>query len=389
MPPRKRKASVKTGVEPSYMLPTNVYEAAVKRIHWVFDEFERPAVSWSGGKDSTVVLEIALAVARERGRLPLDVYWLDQECEYQATVAYAREVAARPDVRFHWYQVPFRLFNATSSFDTWANVWGEGEEWVREKEPGAIHENTFGVDRFTEVLNAIGMQFDVTLTGVRAEESPARRIGLTSYPSYKWATWGAKAGRTNTVRLHPIYDWTFRDVWKAIHVGGWTYNSIYDEQYRYGVRLREMRVSNYHHETALASLFWLQEVEPETWEAATRRLPGIATAGQIGKEDYFPTEVPFMFSGWEDYFEYLVQHLPATPEDEETYRNQFTDLVRRLWYEDRERIAQACVMSLIANDLYFSKLNQFYVMHHRTDRDLRAAGLIDEHGNRVPQGESA
>ena len=35
---------------------TNVYEKALERIRWLFDEFDTVATNISGGKDSTVVL---------------------------------------------------------------------------------------------------------------------------------------------------------------------------------------------------------------------------------------------------------------------------------------------------------------------------------------------
>lgn len=387
---KKRKAAKSPGVRASekattYLLPGNVFDAALNRIRWVFDEFEHVGMSWSGGKDSAVVLNLALRVAEEKGRLPLDVFWLDQEGEYAATVEHAREVKAMPGVRFHWYQIPFLLFNATSHEEKWINVWGEGEEWVRPKEPDSIHENTYGTEHFYETLDAIGRQFDVVLTGMRSEESPTRRLGLTTVPAYKWATWGSKATRSKCPTLHPIYDWTYRDVWKAIYSEGWSYNPIYDVQHRYGVPVLKMRVSNYHHETAIHSLFWLQEAEPETWEAATRRMSGISTAGQIGAEDFFPSEVPFMFDGWEDYFLYLVEHLPKSEEDAAIFRKQFTDTVDFLWYVDREEIAKACTKILFVNDTWGTKIELFRATHRLRDDVLKRMGLLDADGNRIPQ----
>ena len=60
-------------------LADDVLVAAKKRIRWVFEEFEHVAVNTSGGKDSTVVLELSLQVAEEMGRLPLKVMFVDQE----------------------------------------------------------------------------------------------------------------------------------------------------------------------------------------------------------------------------------------------------------------------------------------------------------------------
>ena len=37
----------------------------------------------SGGKDSAVLFNLAMTVAKERNRLPLKVFWLDQEAEWK------------------------------------------------------------------------------------------------------------------------------------------------------------------------------------------------------------------------------------------------------------------------------------------------------------------
>ena len=45
---------------------TNVFDKALERINWLFDEFDTVATNISGGKDSTVVLELLIKVAKER-----------------------------------------------------------------------------------------------------------------------------------------------------------------------------------------------------------------------------------------------------------------------------------------------------------------------------------
>ena len=113
------------------------------------------------------------------------------------------------------------------------------------------------------------------------EESPGRPLGLTGSPVYKGVTWGHQHYSKNCnphgkphVTFYPIYYWSYTDVWKAIHDNGWKYNKLYDAQYRLGTPVPNMRVSNLHHETALQNIFYVQEVEPETYEKLTRRLQG-------------------------------------------------------------------------------------------------------------------
>ena len=59
----------------------NVHTEAIKRINRLFDDFENVVVGFSGGKDSTVCLNLTLMVAEQRNRLPLKVVWVDQEAE--------------------------------------------------------------------------------------------------------------------------------------------------------------------------------------------------------------------------------------------------------------------------------------------------------------------
>jgi predicted phosphoadenosine phosphosulfate sulfurtransferase len=373
-----RRAAIKGSsyVSPKYLLPGTVYDAAKKRIRWLIHEFDgKIAVSTSGGKDSTVVAELAIEVAREESCLPVTMVWLDQECEYQATAEYQRRMADRPETDFRWYQIPFNLYNATNHDEPWLHVWGEGEEWVREKESDSIHENIFirpdgtTVDRFKELLIAINTAIGgAFLTGVRSEESPTRRAFLITNPGYKWVTWvtqGQGHGRGHYWLFHPIYDWSYRDVWKAILDNDWTYNVHYDRQFRLGTPTNKMRVSNYHHETALDALFNLQEFEPETWEKATKRLMGISTAGHIGRKDWQPKELPYMFASWWEYLDYLIDNLVTVEEYQRTFRGRAAALATSLPWVSREQIAREMVRAVIGNDLYGTTTQMFKVVHTR------------------------
>lgn len=51
----------------------NVFDEAMNRIRMLFDNFPEIIVCMSGGKDSTVVFNLAMIVAKERNRLPLKV----------------------------------------------------------------------------------------------------------------------------------------------------------------------------------------------------------------------------------------------------------------------------------------------------------------------------
>ncbi|VFS84893.1 Predicted phosphoadenosine phosphosulfate sulfotransferase [Kluyvera cryocrescens] len=48
--------------------PSPVLDATYDRIAWTLDNFSRTCVSFSGGKDSTVMLHLTAQMARARGK---------------------------------------------------------------------------------------------------------------------------------------------------------------------------------------------------------------------------------------------------------------------------------------------------------------------------------
>lgn len=364
---------------PLYYLEENVFERALKRIRWLWDEFgHAPLVNSSGGKDSTVVLELTLRVAAERGNVEkVPVLWLDQESELQATVDYMKEVMYRPQVDPHWLQMPFTLVNAASHEQLWMNCWEEGkdDEWMHPKDPIAKQVNDTGEIRFAKMLDAYAARFPdrASLIGMRAEENPMRRLGLTRRPCYKWITWGRKG--TNNVSFNPIYDWTWRDVWKAILDEGWKYNRNYDDQYRYGAVPSRMRVSSLNHEVSIIGLHTLQEIEPATYEALVRRVEGVRTINHVGDLDMVPDldRLPFMFDSWREYRDYLLEHLLA-PVWQEQFRKKFAWWDRRFpnlmrtnkdWHD---MLMRAMVSSIVTNDIDFYWLRTFQMWRPEEDR---------------------
>src|SRR5690348_5373989 len=67
----------------------NVLEAAQDRIKTVFSEFDNVYVSFSGGKDSGVMLNLAIECIRKHfPTRRLGVFHIDYEAQYQMTTDY-------------------------------------------------------------------------------------------------------------------------------------------------------------------------------------------------------------------------------------------------------------------------------------------------------------
>tara|TARA_B110000858_G_C17725779_1_gene437591 strand:- start:745 stop:1230 length:486 start_codon:yes stop_codon:yes gene_type:complete len=128
----------------------------------------------------------------------------------------------------------------------------------------------------------------------------------------------------------------------------------------YGVDIRSMRVSNLHHETAIQTLFYLQEIEKDTWTALTKRMSGIDTAGKLSKEDYFIKELPFMFKNWEEYRDFLLEKLVKNESLKDKLKKKFILYDERYAkMNNKERLVKAEINTILANDIDLNKLRNF------------------------------
>lgn len=347
----------------------NVFDAALDRIRFIFDEFDEVAVAVSGGKDSTVIFNLAMRVAKERGRLPLTVFWIDQEVEWQATVDWCEAVMTRPDVRPLWFQMPMVITNNASAYERFNYCWREEdkESWTHPKHPVSIKVNRYGTTRFHELFAAImGVEYAgkrmCWLGGMRAEENPKRFVGLTNAVTYKWVTWGSKPTKNREHYVfHPIYDWTWRDVWKAIQDNQWPYNRVYNAYYQMGVPVMAMRISNLHHETAFQNLLLVQEIEPETWNRVAHRICGANTIKHLGDHAYTcPESLPPMFASWKEYALYLADNLIQEPKHKAALLH-YVGLREGVYIHDRiaTDFWKKVVDTVLSSDWDFTKIANF------------------------------
>jgi predicted phosphoadenosine phosphosulfate sulfurtransferase len=129
-----------------------------------------------------------------------------------------------------------------------------------------------------------------------------------------------------------------------------------------------MRVSNYHHETAVHALFMLQEIEPATYEAATRRISGIDTAAKLGKDDYFIHDLPFMFTSWGEYRDYLLVNLITDERYQKRFADRFRGMEERYPHEIGPSFYRAQINSILTNDVEMTKLSNWEASHFTTKR---------------------
>lgn len=329
----------------------SVLIAARGRIAAIFDAFERVVVSVSAGKDSTVIRHLCIEEARRRGRR-VSLFFLDQEAEYQSTIDLMETWMADPEIDPLWYQVPIRMTNATSHRDYWLYAWGPDEEWMRPKHPLAIPEIAADYPRrfypfflWFEGQTRIPTAYVV---GLRSKESMNRFRAISKTKNtlngWSWTTC-SKSGNGLAVRVYPIYDWTFGDVWKYIADNGLAYNRYYDRMFaKHGANMARMRVSNLIHEKSFRCLVDLQEFEPSTFDRLVRRLGGVHCAALYAREGAIldAKDLPAGFASWRSYRDYL---LDTTPIDRvERFRKRFAGQI------DDEETCRQQVKQVLIND---------------------------------------
>jgi predicted phosphoadenosine phosphosulfate sulfurtransferase len=343
----------------------NVLEAARERIAMIFDHFDKIIVSVSAGKDSTVLYHLCVQEAERRDR-KIIAFFLDQEAEYEASIRLMRKLMDHPNVIPHWYQVPIYMTNATSLKDYFLYAWGEGEEWIREKEPHSIHEIKEDYpQRFYPFFEWYEQKHPdaAHLIGLRTEEGVTRIRAATKYEGWHGLKWSTVAN--GAARFYPIYDWTIYDVWKFIYEYNLPYNKIYDLMFwdNYSI-YGSMRVSNLIHEKSFKCLSDLPKFEPETYNRLCRRISGIDTAARYATEKlvFNNKTLPKHYDSWKEFRDFLLKHVP-NPEHKEKFKGRFAK------QKQNERTYRNQVGQLLIND--YENSRSFNTKKEERDQQIK------------------
>src|SRR5690625_2092686 len=94
-------------------LQQTVLEAARERIAFTFDTFPRICVSFSGGKDSSVMTHLVMEEAIKRGR-KVGLLFIDLEAQYKLTIDHVQEIfdLYADHIEPYWVCLPMSLRNA-------------------------------------------------------------------------------------------------------------------------------------------------------------------------------------------------------------------------------------------------------------------------------------
>lgn len=73
----------------------NVLDATFERLEYIFDNFDNIYFSVSGGKDSSVMVQLANIVAKKKNK-KFDVLYIDFEAQYKLTIKHVYELKELP-----------------------------------------------------------------------------------------------------------------------------------------------------------------------------------------------------------------------------------------------------------------------------------------------------
>lgn len=349
-------------------LQIDVYEALKRRLNVIFNEFDNVYVSFSGGKDSGLLLELTLQYMRENGiNKPVGVMHQDFEAQYTATTEYVtRVMLGNQDlIKPYWLCLPMACKTATSQFEQYWYPWEEAKRdlWTRPMPdyPCVInlsnHRFDFYHDGITQedIYRNFGSWYHrhecgcrgrtVGLIGIRAQESLNRwRAVNADKNTHRGLSWTTR-NPDGTYTAYPLYDWTVDDVWTANARFGFDYNRIYDLFYYAGLTPAQMRVASPFNDWAIGSLNLYRVIEPDLWAKFIGRVQGAnfsALYGNTKAVGWKHIDLPPGHT-WQSFVAFLLSTLPE--ETRQTYRQKFATSIK-FWREKGGVLSEKTVRDL-------------------------------------------
>jgi len=311
----------------------NVQEATELRLKKIFDDFDNVYVSFSGGKDSGILLNSAISYIRKNNlNRRIGVFHIDYEAQYQMTTDYVDlELTKNADI-IDVYRIclPIAASCATTMDKGYWIPWDADVKdlWVRQLPEISINESNHEFKWFTKGMRDYDLQERFSawyhekmqakktccLVGIRTQESLDRWRAIHSEKNknkYKGLKWTLKMSK-DVYNAYPIFDWTTDDVWTANAKYGWDYNKLYDLFYMAGVTFNQMRVASPFHECGIENLKLYKVIDPSNWGKMVGRTNGVNFAGLYGGTTAMGWRNIKLPQGhtWKSYMEFLLSTLP-------------------------------------------------------------------------------
>ena len=306
----------------------DVLSAARDRYKFIFNNFDNICFSFSGGKDSSLMIQIANIVAKKLNKV-FDVMYIDLEAQYKHTIEHVYELKELSQIRdFYHIALPLYLRNAVSVLQPKWICWKpeDKELWVRDLPKDSInltnnylpfYDRVMEFEEFVPSFNkwyadtkggmcavGVGIRADESLNRFRTIALPKNKVMFENKP---WTTQIYK----NTFNFYPLYDFKTQDVWGAISLLDLKYNKIYELMYKNGLSIHEQRLCQPYGDDQRNGLDQFKALEADTWEKILNRVNGV-NFGNIYCRSYALGNIKSFkpdFMTWEQYTVFLLESL--------------------------------------------------------------------------------
>jgi predicted phosphoadenosine phosphosulfate sulfurtransferase len=314
-------------------LEQNVLEALKERLKLIFEEFDNIYVSFSGGKDSGLLLNLVLDYRREHyPDKTIGIFHQDFEAQYTVTTEYVERTfeKIKDEAECYWVCLPMATRTALSSYEMYWYPWDDKKKelWVRPMPDKDyvinLDNNPITTYRYRMHQEDLAKQFGrwyrishsekktICLLGLRATESLQRYSGFVNKKyGYQGQCWIGKMFK-DVWCGSPMYDWSSRDVWHANYVFGYDYNRLYDLYYMAGLKVSQMRVASPFNDYSKDSLNLYRVIDPEIWVKLVGRVRGAnftCIYGRTKAMGYRNITLPEGHT-WKSYTMFLLDTLP-------------------------------------------------------------------------------
>ncbi len=278
-------------------LEKNVLDAAFERLEIIFKNFDNIYFSVSGGKDSSVMIQLANMVGKKLNK-KFDVLFIDLEAQYKRTIDHIEELKKLPQIRdFYHIALPMALRNAISILQPKWICWEEDSRdlWVRPLPGDSINIYNCPFDFFVkgEEFEEFIIQFAQWYqqkyggtvacgVGIRTDESLNRFNTIAfqdkkiMFNGYQWTT-RIKMNEKflDVFNFYPIYDWSADDIWGAVSQLDLKFNEIYELMYKNGLSIYQQRLCQPYGDDQKNGLNQFRALEYETWTKVLNRVNGV------------------------------------------------------------------------------------------------------------------
>ena len=345
----------------------DVLSAARDRYKFIFNNFDNVCFSFSGGKDSSLMIQLANIVAKKLNKV-FDIMYIDLEAQYKHTIEHVYELKELSQIRdFYHIALPLYLRNAVSILQPKWICWKpeDKELWVRDLPKDSInltnnylpfYDRVMEFEEFVPSFNkwyadakggmcavGVGIRADESLNRFRTIAIPKNKVMFKNKP---WTT----QIYTNTFNFYPLYDFKTQDVWGTISLLDLKYNKIYELMYKNGLSIHEQRLCQPYGDDQRNGLDQFKALEADTWEKILNRVNGV-NFGNIYCRSYALGNIKSFkpgFMTWEQYTVFLLESLGLYNRD---LMLHYYGKIKKFmeWYKTHENIdiiPQECELKL-------------------------------------------